>query len=100
MRRAIPSVVVLGLLFGSAYVWSQQTPQWQQVGVLASDLSRGETLLRVKWIGPATVGRAILLEARDNSLREVRVVGDLHEAHVVLKQRVRHAFKAGSRIYQ
>ena len=100
MNRWLIGLIVMGILLGGGVVWSQSSPQWQQVGVLEADVSRGETLLLVEWIGNGTVGTAVLIESRDEGLTEVGAVSDIHGRHLVLKGRTQNHFKAGSRVYQ
>ena len=91
----LPLVVLLVL--GGVTLWSQE---WEQVAVLVSDVSRDETELTVDFIRPVTLDRQVLIESRDESIRETYGVKHVYENHLLLKEKLRRAFLAGSRIYQ
>ncbi|MGH9339775.1 MAG: hypothetical protein ACRD1R_09360 [Acidobacteriota bacterium] len=77
-----------------------QSQNWNEVATLVSDTSRDETILTVEYSATVTVGRPILIEARDTRLSEVYEVKHVYGNHILLKQRLASDFLAGSRVYQ
>ena len=96
MKKLICFFLTFVALSG-AFLWAQK---WQQVAVLVIDVSRDESDLSVSFVGTVAVDRLILVESRDGSIRDSYAVKHVLEKHVLLKQRLRHEFLAGSRIYQ
>ncbi|MBI4444398.1 MAG: hypothetical protein HY645_00700 [Acidobacteria bacterium] len=96
MKRWIASLVLLVAL-GMGLAWSQK---WQQVAVLSTDVSADESDLTVRIQAPIAVDRLILLESRDGSLKETYEVKHVLGDHLLIKQKLKHSFLAGSRVYQ
>jgi hypothetical protein len=73
---------------------------WQHVAVLTTDVSPDETLLTVDSGTAIQPDRSIMVETRDGSFRESYRVKHVYDHHVLLTERLRNEFLAGSRIYQ
>lgn len=97
MKRLLVCFSVIFVLSAGAFLWSQK---WEQVAVLATDVSRDESDLHVILMGSVAVDRLVLIESRDGKVKDTYEVKHVYENHVLLKERVDHVFLAGSRIYQ
>ncbi|MDA2923556.1 hypothetical protein MYX65_02690 [Acidobacteria bacterium AH-259-L09] len=95
-RFFVCSVLVLFGLSG-VFLWSQQ---WQLVATLSSDVSEGETLLSVDWVDTGTAGYLVLIESRDGEVTETGEIEHIYGNYLVLKDRLKNDFVAGSKIYQ
>jgi hypothetical protein len=73
---------------------------WQHVAVITTDVSRDETLVTVDSGEAIQPDRHIMIETRDGSFRESYRVKHVYNHHVVLTERLRNDFLAGSRVYQ
>lgn len=89
--------LILVVVLGGAQLWSQK---WEHAAVLLSDVSRGETDLVVEFIRPVGVDRTILLESRDGSAKETYTVKHVYENHILLKEKLKSDFVAGSRVFR
>lgn len=74
--------------------------EWEPVAVLVSDVSADESELVVDFIRPVVVDRLVLLESRDGSTKETYSVKHVYGRHVLLKEKLKHAYLAGAKIYQ
>ena len=73
---------------------------WKYVGSLASDASRDESILTVDLVAPVAVDGSIMVERRDGELTEIHELQHVYDNQVVLKERLKSDFMAGSRVYQ
>ncbi len=97
MKKVFLGLVLMVLGLGGTLLWSQE---WQQVATLATDVQGGETLLSVEWTGVGTVDSLLLIESRDGSLSETHEVVHIYGTNIILKDRLRADFLAGSVIFQ
>ncbi|MFB3905611.1 MAG: hypothetical protein ACE15E_19365 [Acidobacteriota bacterium] len=97
MKKGWICLLFLGFLLSSAASVAQK---WQQVGVIEVDAFVEETVIQVDDPGSVVVDRAILIERRDGKLKDTYEVLHVYGHAVLLKQRLRHDFVAGSRVYQ
>lgn len=97
MKKLVICLVVLLTGLGGAFLWSQE---WKQVAVLVSDVSTDESELIVDFIRPVALDRLILIESRDGSTKETYAIKHVYGRHLLLKQKLKHGYLAGSRIYQ
>ena len=72
--------------------------EWEPVAVLVSDVSADESELVVDFIRPVVVDRLVLLESRDGSTKETYSVKHVYGRHVLLKEKLKHAYLAGAKI--
>lgn len=97
MRKGWICALFLGFLFSSAVLVGQK---WQQVGVIETDAYVEESAIAVADPGTIVVDRAIMIESRDGKLKDTYEVLHVYGHAVLLKQRLRHDFVSGSRLYQ
>lgn len=97
MRKGWICLLLVGFLLSFAAVVGQK---WAQVGVLISDAEQEESLLQVDDPGSIVVDRSLLVETRDGKVKDTYEVLHVYGQTVLLKQRLRHDFTSGSRIYQ
>lgn len=90
-------MLLVGVLVCSAAVVGQK---WQQIAVLESDVFKDETVITVDTGEGFIVDRVITIERRDGKLKDTYEVLHVYGTWVFLKQRIRHEFPAGSRIFQ
>jgi len=102
MKRACLSLLSLVILLTGVAVYAQQadTPKSQQVAVLASDASRDETSLTVDTSTGIAVDKELVLESRDGKVKETVVVRNVYGHNLILKEKLKNEFLAGSKIYQ
>jgi hypothetical protein len=97
VRTRINGWLVLWLVVALSGVVAQK---WQLVTTLHTDASRDETLLTVDSGAGLVVDRDILLETGDGKVKETYRVKHAHSNSVLLYDRLRRDFPAGSRVYQ
>ncbi len=97
MRKGWICLLFLGFLLSSAALVAQK---WQQVTVIVSDADASETVLLVDDGASVVVDRALLIESRDGKVKDTYEVLHVYGEIVLLKERLRHNFVSGSRLYQ
>lgn len=73
---------------------------WYGVGVLATDVSRDETLLTVDLTANVELDRPLLIVSRDGSYREIVKPRNVYGRHILLWHRMKQEFTSGSQLYQ
>jgi len=97
MRKGWICLLFVGFLLSSVAVVGQK---WQQIGVLEADAEQEESAVQVDDPGSVVVDRAILIETRDGKVKDTYEVLHVYGHAVILKERLRHDFTSGSRVYQ
>ena len=96
MRKGWICLLFVGFLLSSAALVGQK---WKQVGVIRPSLI-DETTIAVDDPGSIVVDRDMLIERRDGKLKETYGVQHVYGHSVILKEKLRHDFVEGSRLYQ
>ncbi len=97
MRKGWICLLFVGFLLSSAALVAQK---WQQVGVLESNAEAEESVIAVDDPGSVVVDRTIMIESRDGKVKDTYEVWHVYGHAVLLKERLRHDFAEGSRIFQ
>jgi len=74
--------------------------KWEYVATVVSDASKDESELLVDSGQSIVVDRPLLIELRDGTLRQTYGVRHVYGSHVLLKERLKRDFLAGSKVYQ
>lgn len=93
-------LIAVGILLGCLSAgWSQQG--WVYVTTVSLDASEGETILHVTEEGVVQEGRSVLVRTRDGSRQDAyEVLHVLDGYHVILGERLKRDYLAGSAVYQ
>lgn len=97
MKRTLAVWLLLPLALSAVFLFSQSR---QHVATLATDVYEGKTLLSVDWIGSATIDRMLMIESRDGADSDTYEVKHVYGTDIILKQRLKSDYAAGSKIYQ
>mgnify|MGYP001167307375 CR=1 FL=1 len=97
MKKGWICLLFAAFLLSSVAVVGQK---WQQVGVLEADVFIDETVILVNDPGAIVLDRPMLIERRDGKLRDTYEVQHVYGHQVILKERLRHEFVEGSRLFQ
>ena len=102
MKRACLSFLSLVILVTGVALYAQQAdaPKLQQVAVLASDASRDETSVTVDTPTGIAVDKDMVIESRDAKVKETVAVKHVYGNNVILKEKLKNRFLAGSKLYQ
>ncbi len=97
MRKGWICLLFVSFLLSSAALVGQK---WQQVGVIEIDAFVEESVIQVDDPGAVVVDKALMIERRDGKLKDTYEVLHVYGHAVLLKERLRHDFVSGSRLYQ
>ncbi|RPJ53159.1 MAG: hypothetical protein EHM23_31490 [Acidobacteria bacterium] len=97
MNRGWIFLLFLGFLLSSAGLVAQK---WQQVSLLEANAEEEESTIAIADANSIVVDRAILIESRDGKVKETYEVWHVYGHSVLLKERLRHDFAEGSKVYQ
>lgn len=97
MKKKSLLAIAVCLLMSGALLLAQEM---KQVAVVTVDMSQGESMVSVKFLGPVDESRPVVIESRDGKVRETRSVDHVYEGYILLSKRLQHDFLAGSRVFQ
>jgi len=97
MKKAWICVILTLILLTAGVAYAQK---WKQVAVLASDVEKTETALVVDSGTQIVVDKDVMIESRDGKIKENYKVKSVYENVVLLRDKLKQSFDAGSRLYQ